>query len=108
MKLEKYCSKLSEPIFDSTILTSKVLQESLKDKLTIKFDRLMRASVDGYTAQVFHEKCNNKGATLTLAKANYKIFGAYTNLPWTNANDYKSGDPYAFVFRIANIEDAKK
>ena len=65
----------------------------------------MRASVDGFSTQVFHQKCDNKGPTLTVIKANDRVFGGFTNLSWVSAGGTKSGDPNAFVFRVVNIQD---
>ena len=40
---------------------------------------LYRGSIDSFSTSKFHEKCNNKGETLTIIKTedNY-IFGGYT------------------------------
>ena len=63
----------------------------------------MRGSVDGFTCNIFHEKCDNKGPTLTVVKANDRVFGGYTKLEWVSEKVEKYDDPTAFVFRVVNI-----
>ena len=65
----------------------------------------MRGSVDGFSSQVFHEKCDIKDPTLTVIKANDRVFGGFTNLSWDSNSGGKNGDPEAFVFRVVNIQD---
>ena len=63
---------------------------------------LYRGSRDGFSAKSFHDKCDNKGATITIIKnaLNYS-FGGYTNISWNSPNDseYKT-DSGAFLFSI--------
>jgi hypothetical protein len=44
-----------------------------------------RASTDGWYAKDFHEKCNNKGPTVTLVKVDDYIFGGFTDVNWSGA-----------------------
>ena len=49
---------------------------------------LYRATRDGFAAKKFHEKCDNQGATLVIAKTSFdKIIGGYTTLPWQSTSD---------------------
>lgn len=41
---------------------------------------LYQGSTDGFQAKIFHEKCDDKGPTLTIILANNRIFGGYTNI----------------------------
>ena len=42
---------------------------------------MLRGSVDGFSNQVFHNKCDNKGKIICIVKdTNGKIFGAYTDV----------------------------
>ena len=51
---------------------------------------LFRASEHSFVAAKFHELCDNRGATLLLAKAdNQRIFGGFTTEPWTRDNNWK-------------------
>lgn len=66
---------------------------------------LYRGSRDGYSAKQFHEKCDEKGPTLTLVKsANGNLFGGYTDTSWSSR--YKKGryvsSMKSFLFTIVN------
>ena len=65
----------------------------------------MRGSVDGFSSEVFHQKCDNKGPTLTVIKANDRVFGGFTKLEWDNNSGRKYNDTDAFLFRVVNIQD---
>ena len=42
---------------------------------------MLRGSEDGFSSQVFHKKCDNKGKMMCIVKDSYgKIFGAYTDV----------------------------
>ena len=43
-----------------------------------KWQLLMRASEEGFQAQTFHSKCDNKGPTVTIVKSGNNIFGGFT------------------------------
>ena len=64
---------------------------------------LYRGSRDGTTSQDFHDKCDNKGKTISLYlndKGN--IFGGYSSIPWTkNGGDKTAND--CFLFTLTNI-----
>jgi len=68
-----------------------------------KFNLLYRASRDGKTAAAFHEKCDNKGATIVVAKVNNseQIVGGYNPLLWDKSNSYKSTED-SFIFSFVN------
>jgi len=40
---------------------------------------LFRASANGWSSDEFHKLCDNKGPTLTIIKANDRIFGGFTS-----------------------------
>ena len=63
---------------------------------------LYRGTRDGMSVDVFHNKCNNKGPTISLFK-NEKgyIFGGYTSVDWTSYDNYKS-DPDSFIFTLTH------
>ena len=69
------------PIFSSWI-DKKDSSHYNKKKNPYKFNLLYRASRDGNTAAAFHEKCDNKGATIVIAKVqnSEKIVGGYNLL----------------------------
>ena len=41
-----------------------------------------RASVDGWRSRTFHNRCDNKGATVTIVKVGSYIFGGYNDKSW--------------------------
>ena len=65
---------------------------------------IFRGTRDGMTSSVFHNKCDNKGESITLIK-NEKgnIFGGYAFISWTNANDTWYSAPESFIFTLSNI-----
>lgn len=60
-----------------------------------------RSSLHGLTGAAFHSRCDNKGSTVVVFRYNSYIFGAYTSLPWTSSNTWKS-DPYFFIYSLVN------
>jgi len=66
---------------------------------------LYRGIRDGMTNTEFHNKCDNKGETVTLIK-NEKgnIFGGYTSISWTSPSSYKYySASESFIFTLNNI-----
>ena len=44
---------------------------------------IYRGSKDGFTADVFHSKCDHKGPTLAVILSEHgKIFGGFTDIEW--------------------------
>ena len=69
-----------------------------------RFELLYDAQRDGYSNKVFHEKCDNKGATVTLIKLkNGHIFGGYAATSWESVIDgkWKAG-PGSFIFTLTD------
>ena len=66
---------------------------------------LYRGTRDGMSSDVFHNKCNNKGPTISIIK-NEKgyIFGGYNSIDWTSYGDYRSA-PDSFIFTLTNVYD---
>ena len=63
---------------------------------------LYRGTRDGMSADTFHNKCNNKGPTISLFKnENGYIFGGYASIDWTSCNNYRSA-PDSFIFTLTN------
>ena len=63
---------------------------------------IFRGSRDGFKSEVFHLKCNNKGATLIFIKSEMqRIFGGYTDISWQSGNGYyKQGNENSFIFSL--------
>ncbi|GBC03011.1 hypothetical protein RclHR1_04930008 [Rhizophagus clarus] len=90
-------------IFASWI-DKKSLHYNVKN-IPYKFNLLYRRSRDGNTPQAFHNKCDNKGATIVVVKiANSKqIVGGYNPLQWNSNNQNKSTiDSFIFLFKDKN------
>lgn len=67
-------------------LIKKWLDKEYKNK---KIKQVYKGSKDGMNATIFHEKCNNKGPTITIMKSKAdKIFGAFMPDAWTSRNGY--------------------
>ena len=77
-------------------------------KSNYKFSLLYRDRRDGNTAAAFHAKCDNKGATIIVAKItnSEQIIGGYNPLSWDSSN---SGKPTkdSFIFSFTDKNDLK-
>ena len=54
--------------------------------------------------EAFHNKCNNKGPTISLFK-NEKgyIFGGYASIDWQGGNGIYKSAPDSFIFTLTNM-----
>jgi len=98
--------KFPSPL-DSNVLSFQLQQILIEwlgnQKRTLKL--LYQGSRDGYRATNFHQKCENKGATITIIKSSSgHLFGGYTSQSWDSSGNYKS-DPLAFIFTLTNPFD---
>ncbi len=49
---------------------------------------IYRGSDHGFKAVDFHNKCDDKGATLIIIKSEHqKIFGGFTNVQWKSSGN---------------------
>ncbi|RIA87276.1 hypothetical protein C1645_827985 [Glomus cerebriforme] len=76
-----------------------------------KFDLLYRASRDGITSGAFHNKCDNKGATIVIIKikGSEQIIGGYNPFEWEPSGRNKS-TTNSFIFSFTdrnNTQTAK-
>ena len=64
---------------------------------------LYRGTRDGMSGDAFHNKCNNKGPTISIFK-NEKgyIFGGYTSINWQGGDSWRSA-PDSFIFTLTNM-----
>ena len=61
---------------------------------------LYRASEKGFLAVNFHQKCDNRGPTVTIITNTInRTFGGFTKENWLHAAAYRN-DPEAFVFSL--------
>uniref|UniRef100_A0A8C1H2H1 TLDc domain-containing protein n=1 Tax=Cyprinus carpio carpio TaxID=630221 RepID=A0A8C1H2H1_CYPCA len=92
-----FCLKLS-----MNSLTSKLTEEQRKqlcDLLgNVELSLLYKASVHGYQASAFHQRCDRQGPTLIVAynRSGY-IFGGYTSVEYARSGQYIT-DKEAFLF----------
>ncbi|XP_071079877.1 interferon-induced protein 44-like [Haliotis cracherodii] len=92
------------------------LSTTYKDQLSTwlggkkDFTLLYQATRDGCSAQAFHQKCDHKGATVSVCynTAGY-VFGGYTPVSWSSEGIWTS-DQHAFLFKLqaANSFQPKK
>jgi hypothetical protein len=82
-----------------------------RGKVNYKFSLLYRASRDGNTAEEFHSKCDNKGATIVVVKIkdSEQIVGGYNSISWDSSGSNKSTkDNFIFSFTDkANLQSTK-
>ncbi|CAG8808935.1 38683_t:CDS:2, partial [Gigaspora margarita] len=85
------------------LLTKWIDKKAIDDKTSkgfhYKFNLLFRSSLDGLSSQAFHQRCDNKGATITIAKTqnSVRLIGGYNPLDWNDKNVWK-GTTKSFIF----------
>ena len=71
---------------ESEILTNKEHRQTLSGWLPAELKGdwrlLFQGSRDGFAAEAFHLKCDNKGPTVTVVKSGEYIFGGFTKVSW--------------------------
>ena len=94
--------------FNSILLKETKRDEELLNKIYEwtggkNMELIYRGTRDGMSAGAFHNKCNNKGPTISLFK-NEKgyLFGGYASIDWKGNGGYKSA-PDSFIFTLTNI-----
>ncbi|CAB4431913.1 unnamed protein product [Rhizophagus irregularis] len=103
-------SRIAVNTIDSVLINSKHLalfagwidkkDKSLK-MIPYEFNLIFRASRDGNTAAAFHNKCNNKGATIIVIKikGTNKMVGGYNPLDWEGSGIFKdTQDSFIYIF----------
>jgi len=67
-----------------------------------KLELLWRGSRDGFNASAFHTRCDGKGPTLTVIRAQNQvnIFGGFTADAWSGSGAYGQGK--AWLFSLVN------
>ena len=90
-------------IFDSNIEFDQNLVRTWLNNRNFKSELLFRKTRDGSTPNDFHNKCDNKGITITFIETTkgYK-FGGYTELKWNKSGGKK--DKSTFIFSFNNKE----
>ena len=71
-----------------------------------QWELIYKASRDGFDAQSFHSRCNNKGPTMTIIQSNNNcLFGGYTAISWSSENGCYKTDTTAFLFTLTNLHN---
>ena len=107
-----------EMVSDSDVLTKDhvdfINKAILKDdplpkNKNIKWTLLYRATRDGDGETIFHNKCNDKGATIIIVKTDKGlIFGGYTEQSWSGSSDKTDNNSFIFSLDLKKIYRAKK
>jgi hypothetical protein len=72
-----------------------------KKEIPYDFKLLYRSNKDGFDAESFHKNCDNKGATIWIAKiqGSLQLIGGYNPLDWsTNCGWKNTADSFLFNF----------
>ena len=65
-----------------------------------KFKLLYKATIDGDTKNIFHNKCDNQGPTISIIESkDGQIFGGYASESWDKNKRFIS-DPNSFLFNV--------
>ncbi|GBC37676.2 BTB/POZ domain-containing protein [Rhizophagus irregularis DAOM 181602=DAOM 197198] len=83
----------------------------LRDDIPYNFNLLYRSSRDGNTIAKFHEKTDNKGANIVIAKFKNtnQIIGGYNPLDWSGQTIFRStADSFIFSFKDYKNTDTGK
>ena len=69
---------------------------------------IFRGTRDGMNGKIFHNKCDNKGATITLIRnINGYICGGFASISWASQNAVDCSAPDSFLFTLTNIYNIK-
>ncbi len=99
VKTEDFCSI----ILNETNKENEYIQKLLGWSGYKKMELLFRGTKDGMNSNSFHNKCDNKGPTISLIKSDKGyIFGGYTPISWCTDNNTKY-DSSAFLFTLKNV-----
>ena len=85
LKISNYYLKNPSELLSNTQLVNQQYDGKLREWLgnDYKWKLIYRASEHGYTAESFHEYCDDKGPTLIVIKSSGGwIFGGYTTQSW--------------------------
>lgn len=64
----------------------------------VKLSLLFQASIHGFTGQAFHQRCDNRGPTVSVGyNSSGNVFGGYTSASFCQASKYVN-DQKAFLF----------
>jgi len=98
-----YYGLQKEFFYDSRLLTPGYQSQLISwIGKTAKWKLAYRGSKDGFTASIFHTKCDNIGPTITVVQTTSEyIFGGYTEASWASSGMYHH-DSNSFLFSLNN------
>ncbi len=77
--------------------------ESWFEGKKIKLERIYRASIDGFTGQAFHSKCDSQTPFLAVVESEHgKRFGGYLSVKLDQGTNKDYTDENAFIFSLTN------
>eukprot|EP01084_Bolivina_argentea_P018991 35362_1 len=83
-----------------SMISPQILSSTDHQNGSIKLSLLYRWSRDGKNTKSFHDRCDNKGATLSVIHSNYNhVCGGYASTSWTSSGSGKR-DENAFLYLI--------
>ena len=90
LKISRSCLKNPSEFLPNTQLVDEKYDGCLREWIgDYKLKLLYRSSEHGYTAESFHEYCDDKGPTLIIIKSSGGwIFGGYTTQSWSGDGIY--------------------
>ena len=93
--------------FDSNILKEQRNRNNFLIKILEwsgykKMELIYRGTRDGMEPKNFHDKCDNKGPTITLYQNEKCIFGGYNSNSWASNDQWLSSSD-CFIFSLVNI-----
>ena len=98
----KMFGEMNKKNFDSKIEFDENLVQSWLNNRKFKAELLYRKSKNSSTPNDFHNKCDNKGITITFIKTTKGFkFGGYTELYWDKSGSRKI-DKSTFIFSFNN------
>jgi hypothetical protein len=110
-------SKFTKCIYDSILIKPRhfaIIASWIEKKndffdvrnLPYSFNLLYRSSKHGYTTAAFHERCDNRGATIVIAKImnSDRIVGGYNPLSW-DSNKSWNFTVDSFIFSSINKDN---
>ena len=102
--LKKIGKILNKTKFNSKINFDEELIKLWLNNREFTTELLYRKTRDGSKPKDFHDKCDNKGITITIIETNKgNVFGGYTELEWDNYSGSKI-DKSTFIFSFNNKE----
>jgi len=86
----------------------KLIKSWLPQSYKFDLDLLYRSSIDGKTAQNFHNKCDKKGPSLVLIKCKFhgashsSIIGGFTDQSWDITKNQHVTSTQSFIFSLTS------